>query len=341
MPRLSFVDQGPVSAEYGPAQTLRHTVELARLAEQIGYTRYWLAEHHGVNHMGIAAPEILIGHIADRTSRMRVGSGGMMLPNHSLLHLAEQFRTLETLYPGRIDLGIGRSTGTGDDPTKNALLRSPSSPGEFARQLRQLLGVCGRGELDPDDPYASVFASPQDAVLPPAFVLGSSIGSAEVAASAGLGYAFLAVNQDPSVAIAALRGYRTRFACRPGGRAPYSIIACRTWVGADDEHARALASSERLAVLDHLAGTPRALEPAEKAVARQLTDAQRSLEQTIDYRTDVVGSTRTVAAKIAELVAATGADEVMAISNVHDPADRQDCLRRLAIAAEVSPSPVT
>ncbi|WP_308199112.1 MsnO8 family LLM class oxidoreductase [Saccharothrix sp. S26] len=131
MVALSLVDQGPVSEETPPSQALRHTVDLARLADEIGLTRYWLAEHHGVRNMAVAAPEVVIGHIADRTTRLRVGSGGIMLPNHAPLHVAEQFRTLEALHPGRIDLGVGRSTGTGDDATRDALLRTPDGLERF------------------------------------------------------------------------------------------------------------------------------------------------------------------------------------------------------------------
>ncbi|HWE87997.1 MAG TPA: LLM class flavin-dependent oxidoreductase [Pseudonocardiaceae bacterium] len=340
MTALSFVDQGPVSAEHSPRQTLGHTIELARLADELGYTRYWLAEHHGVHNMGIAAPEILIGHVAGRTSRIRVGSGGMMLPNHAPLHVAEQFRTLEALHPNRIDLGVGRSTGTGDDPTKAALLRTPDGLARFGQHLSQLLGVGGLRELDPDDPYAPLFASPSDVPLPAVFVLGSSSGSAETAARAGLNYAFFAVNQDPALAFEALRRYRERFTPARPGDEPHAILACRIWVGEDDEHARALAASERLAVLDYLTGNPAALEPMEKALARPLTDAQLAVRETLDYRPDIVGDTEAAAARIAQITAASGADEVMAIANVHDPVERRDSLRRLAVAVGLCPAPV-
>ncbi|WP_131785889.1 LLM class flavin-dependent oxidoreductase [Protofrankia symbiont of Coriaria ruscifolia] len=340
MVALSIVDQGPVSAQTSPAQTIGHSVELARLAEEIGYTRFWVAEHHGVRNMAFAAPEILIGHIADRTSRLRVGSGGIMLPNHTPLHVAEQFRTLEALHPGRIDLGLGRSTGTGDDPTRDALLRFPDALDRFGEHLRQLLGVGGRVPLDPDDPYRELIASPAGVPLPAVFLLGSSVSSAELAARAGLSYAFLCVNQDPEVAARALRRYRALFAPAEDGDRPLALLATRIWVGENDEHGEALASPERLAVLDYLTGDPRPLEPVERALARRLTDAQLAARDKLDFRGDVVGGVDRVASRLAELVEASGADEVMAISNIHSPEDRRDSFRRLAVAAGLCPVPV-
>ncbi|CAO5189528.1 Luciferase family oxidoreductase, group 1 [Frankia sp. AiPs1] len=359
MVALSFVDQGPTSAETPGARSLRHSVALAQLADELGYTRYWVAEHHGVRNMTIAAPEILIAHIAERTSRLRVGSGGIMLPNHSPLHVAEQFRTLEALYPGRIDLGIGRSTGTGDDPTRDALLRTPDGLDRFDEHLRQLLAVGGRGDLPADDPYRGLIASPAAVPLPPVFLLGASVRSARLAGQAGLGYGFLGVYQDPAVAIEALRAYRASFVPRvgalrvdapdadvpgadvPGAKAdrPTAILAVRVWVGEDDEHAAALAAPERLAVLDYLTGNPSPLESVERALARRLTDAQLAKRETLDARGDVTGGVERVAARLAELADASGADEIMAISNIHDPEDRRDSLRRLALAAGLRPAP--
>ncbi|AEH09359.1 MULTISPECIES: LLM class flavin-dependent oxidoreductase [Protofrankia] len=343
MVALSLADQGPVSAQTSPARTIGHSVELAQLAEELGYTRFWVAEHHGVRNMAFAAPEILIGHIADRTSRLRVGSGGIMLPNHTPLHVAEQFRTLEALHPGRIDLGLGRSTGTGDDPTRDALLRTPDALEKFGEHLRQLLGVGGRVPLDPDDPYRELIASPAGVPLPAVFLLGSSVSSAELAARAGLSYAFLCVNQDPDVAVQALRRYRVLFTPVAEGDRPLAILATRIWVGEDDEHGEALAAPERLAVLDYLSGDPRPLESVEQALARtsRLTDAQLVARDKVDLRGDVVGGIDRVAGRLAELVEASGVDEVMAISNIHNPEDRRESVRRLAVAVGLCPAPVS
>lgn len=344
MVAISIVDQGPVSAETGPAQTLHETVELARLADEVGYTRFWVAEHHGVRNMGIAAPEIVIGHLAGRTRRLRIGSGGMMLPNHAPLHVAEQFRTLEALYPARIDLGVGRSTGTGDDATRDALLRTPDGVEMFGEHLRHLLGVGGRLKLAPEDRYSVLTASPDGVPLPPVFLLGASVGSAETAARTGLGYAFLSVNQDPENADRALRRYRELFVPAFEGDRPCAILAARIWVGEDDEHASALAASERLAVLEYLTGNPSALEPVDRALSRRLTDAQLAARDTLDLRSDIVGGVSHVEQRLAEVVQTSGADEVMAISNIHDPEDRRKSFRRLAQAAGLGPasaSPIT
>ncbi|MGI8305829.1 LLM class flavin-dependent oxidoreductase [Saccharopolyspora hattusasensis] len=338
MVALSIVDQGPVSAETSPAQTLHETVELARLADEIGYTRFWVAEHHGVRNMGIAAPEVVIGHLADRTSRLRVGSGGMMLPNHAPLHVAEQFRTLEALHPGRIDLGVGRSTGTGDDATRDALLRTTDGVEMFGEHLRRLLGAGGRLKLAPEDPYSVLTASPDGVPLPPVFLLGASVGSAETAARTGLGYAFLSVNKNPANAASALRRYRELFVPAFEGDQPLAILAARIWVGEDEEHAAALAAPERLAVLEYLTGNPSALEPVDRALGRRLTDAQAAARDTLDLRADIVGGVDHVAQRLTALVDASGADEVMAISNIHDPEDRRGSFRRLAQAAGLAPA---
>ncbi|MGC0367607.1 luciferase family oxidoreductase group 1 [Rhodococcus sp. 27YEA15] len=330
---LSFLDQGPVSAATGPTQTLFETVRLAQLAEELGYVRFWVAEHHGVRNMAISAPEIMIGHIADRTSTIRVGAGGIMLPNHTPLHVAEQFRTLEALHPGRIDLGIGRSTGTGDEQTRAALLRHPDGIERFADHLAQLLAIGGKRDIDPTDPYRSLIASPGDAPLPDVFVLGSSVNSARYAGGAGLGYAFFCVNQRGDRAIDALRSYRENFVPAFPGARPRAILAIRVWVGDDQEHAEALAASERLAVLDFLAGDPRVLEPMDAALQRNLTSEQLVISETLDTTSDVVGDVETVRRRFADLLDSTGADEIIAISNIHDPAQRRGCLRRLAEAA--------
>ena len=334
---LSYVDQGPISAETGPAATLHHTVELARLADDLGLTRYWLAEHHGVRNMGVSAPEILIGHIASRTTSIRVGSGGIMLPNHAPLHVVEQFRTLEALHPGRIDLALGRSTGTGDSQTRDALLRTPDGLERFGDHLAQVLQIGGLREVGPP---GRLLANPADVALPPVFVLGSSAGSAEAAARLGLGYAFFTVYQPPEAVVTALRRYRETFTPARPGDCPWAIAAARVWVGDDAEHAEALAASERRAVLDYRTGNPGPLLPMQEALALPLTDAQRAAAAGLDHRSDILGDVDTVARRIAELAASSGADEVMAISNIHDPAERRRALRRMAVAVGQAPAGV-
>jgi luciferase family oxidoreductase group 1 len=326
---LTIVDQGPASAETGPAATLRESVRLAMLAEDWGYRRYWFAEHHGVRNMAVAAPEILAAHVAAQTGTIRVGTGGMMLANHTPLHLAEQFRTLEALHPGRIDLGVGRSTGTGDDATRDAVRRAGASPADLDR----LLSLVGARPASDDGAYATLSASPSDAPAPEVVLLGSSVSSAEAAARLGLPYAFFGVYQAPAAAVTALRRYRELFRPFRAGDQPHAILAARVWVGDDDAHAAALAWPERLAALDYLTGTPRALCSIEDAARRTLTEAQQAQHAALDYESDIVGGVVEVRAELRKLVAETGADELAAVSNIHNPADRRASFERLAIAA--------
>ena len=189
---LSVLDVSPVSSGSNGAQALRNTLELARLADQLGYERYWLAEHHNLPSIASSAPEIMIGHAANITERIRVGAGGIMLPNHAPLKVAETFRVLEALHPGRIDLGIGRAPGT-DPVTATALRRSPDGleAEDFPQRFGELLAFSGDG-FPEDHPFRSVVAMPNHVRLPPIWLLGSSGYSARAAGQMGFGYAFAA-----------------------------------------------------------------------------------------------------------------------------------------------------
>src|SRR5919202_1396689 len=191
MPKVSVLDLSPVPAGAPEAQALRNTLDLARHAEGLGYHRYWLAEHHGGAMVASSAPEVLIGHVAGATTRIRVGSGGMMLPNHSPLRVAEQFKVLEALHPGRIDLGIGRAPGT-DQLTALAIRRSRQAlvADDLPDQLGELLAFAGSREWPADHPFGHVRAAPTEVPLPPVYLLGSSEYSAQVAAVNGFGFAF-------------------------------------------------------------------------------------------------------------------------------------------------------
>ena len=204
---LSVLDLSPVSTGSTSAQALRNTVDLAQLADELGYTRHWLAEHHNTRLIASSVPELMIGHVANATKRIRVGSGGVMLPNHSPLHVAEAFRVLEALHPGRIDLGLGRAPGT-DTVTALALRRSRQAvfSDEFPQQLDELLGFLS-DDFAEEHPFRHVKAMPMDVGTPEIWLLGSSDFSAQLAAKLGLGFAF-AHHIQPSPAIAALRMYR-------------------------------------------------------------------------------------------------------------------------------------
>ena len=210
---VSVLDLVPVGSGSTATEALRHSLELAQFADRAGFTRYWFAEHHGMPSIASSVPEILIARTAAATERIRVGSGGIMMQNHVPLKLAEAFHTLEALYPGRVDLGIGRAPGT--DPTTSRALR-PFSPAQFTEQLNEMTGMSG-ATLGGDHPFKSVRVVPAGVELPPIWLLGSSGASAELAGAMGLGYSF-ASHFSPAPAAPALDAYRAAF--RPSARFP-------------------------------------------------------------------------------------------------------------------------
>ncbi|MFC0440042.1 MsnO8 family LLM class oxidoreductase [Kutzneria buriramensis] len=325
MPIFSVLDQGPVRHDIGPRQALCDSLTLAKALDRLGYARMWVAEHHGTASRAIAAPEILIGRLASVTERLRVGAGGIMLPNHAPLHVVEQFRTLEALFPGRIDLGIGRATGANNDVTAAALRREPETRDSFDRQLALVLAFAGLGPFPAGAP-AEIRVMPDDVALPPVVLLGASTSSAEAAARLGLPYALSAGFRDPALAVAALRRYRAAFE----GDRPHAILVLRVWVGEDDAHGEAIAASERLANVQQLAGDPQPLRPAEQALAHRYSAAERRIADPLDLRSDLAGGPELVRTRLAELADAAGADEVMVVSNTYDPNDRIASCRRLA-----------
>ncbi|AKJ08810.1 luciferase [Streptomyces incarnatus] len=338
MTALSVLDQGPVRVGGAPGHALHDALELARVVEELGYRRYWVAEHHSTAMMGTSAPEILIGHLAAHTTRLRLGTGGMMLPNHRPLHLAEQFRTLNALYPGRIDLGVGRSSGTGDETTAAALGWSRERSDRFEELLAELLGHGGLRPLPAEHPYATLRAVPVEVPLPPVHVLGSSVSSAERAARAGLPYAFFAAYVNPDVAVTALRRYREAFVPHTPDARPHAVLALRVWAGEDDEHAHRIAAPAKLAVLQILTGQDPRLVPEETALAHRPTEAERAVAAPLDQRSDVIGGPDTVRERLEALTEASGADEIMALTNTYDPGERRASYRRLAEALRITPA---
>ena len=245
---LSVLDISPVPSGSSSSDALRNTLDLAKLTDALGYRRYWLAEHHNTPLIASTSPEVMIGHVADVTQRMRVGSGGIMLPNHAPLKVAETFRVLEALHPGRIDLGLGRAPGT-DSLTALALRRSREAvySDDFPAQLAELLAFFG-DDFPANHPYARVKAMPEDAATPEIWLLGSSEFSAQLAASAGLRFAF-AHHIQPEPAIRALRFYRDNFQPSRYLSAPESLIAVTVICAETDEQARELAAPAELTML--------------------------------------------------------------------------------------------
>jgi luciferase family oxidoreductase group 1 len=327
---LSVLDVSPVSSGSNSAQALRNTLDLARLTDRLGYERYWLAEHHNLPIIASSAPEVMIGHVANVTERIRIGAGGIMLPNHAPLKVAETFQVLEALHPGRIDLGIGRAPGT-DPVTATALRRSRNrlEAEDFPQQFAELLAFSGDG-FPKDHPFRSVIAMPSDVGLPPIWLLGSSGYSAKAAGEMGLGYAF-ASHFSPTDPAPAMRAYRESFEPSESFECPSAVLAVAVICAETNERAEELASSMELAWVRMRSGNPRPLPSPEEAMAYPYTPAERRLADA--YRTmQVVGDPSTVRTRIEELAGHTAADEVMATTNVYDHAER---LRSYELLAEV------
>jgi luciferase family oxidoreductase group 1 len=331
---LSVLDVSPVSSGSNGAQALRNTLELARLADRLGYERYWLAEHHNLPTIASSAPEIMIGHVANVTERIRVGAGGIMLPNHAPLKVAEAFRVLEALHPGRIDLGVGRAPGT-DPVTATALRRSEHGLGadDFPERFGELLAFSGDG-FPKDHPFRSVVAMPSDVGLPPIWLLGSSGYSATAAGKMGLGYAF-ASHFSPADPAPAMRAYRENFEPSKDFGCPSAILAVAVICGETGEHAQRLASSMELAWVRMRSGNPGPLPSPEEAMDSPYTPTERRLAEA--YRSiQVIGDPSAVRTRIEGLAECTLADEVMITTNVYDRTERLRSYERLAAAFETA-----
>jgi luciferase family oxidoreductase group 1 len=328
--RLSVLDLSPVSSGSNGAQALHNTLELARLTDQLGYERYWLAEHHNLPSVASSAPEVMIGHVASETSRIRVGVGGIMLPNHAPLRVVEIFRVLESLHPGRVDLGIGRAPGT-DPVTATVLRRSRDGQGadDFPQQFSELLAFSGDG-FPEGHPLRSVIAMPSDVGLPPIWLLGSSGYSASAAGQMGLGYAF-ASHFSPADPAPAMHAYREGFESSEDFERPSAILAVSVICAETNEHAEDLASSMQLAWVRMRSGTPRPLPSPKEAMNYSYDPAERRLADV--YRSmQVIGDPPAVRARIEELAQHTVADEVMVTTNVYDHDER---LRSYELLADV------
>ena len=322
---LSVLDLVPITVGGTASEALRRTVDLAQLADRLGYARVWYAEHHGMPSIASSAPEIIIGHVASQTERIRVGSGGVMLPNHAPLLVAERFHTLAALFPDRIDLGLGRAPGT--DPTHIRALRSFDAE-QFPHQLAELVTL-SRGGFPADHPFAGVRVTPVGVDLPPIWLLGSSGASAQFAGSNGLGYAF-ASHFSPTPAEPAFRAYRDAFEPSAAFPVPHAILAATVVCAETDAEARRLASTMELAWARIRTGRFEPLPSPEEALAHDYSPAEA--QAVALYRQmAVVGDPETVRAELTRRAEAAGADEVMLTTNVFDPDAR---LRSFELVAE-------
>ena len=327
--RLSVLDQSPIAEGSTGAQALANTLDLARLAEELGYHRYWVAEHHGGPSLAGPSPEVLIGPIASATSRLRVGSGGVMLPHYSPLKVAESFSVLSALFPDRIDLGIGRASGT-DPLTTFALQRDrrQAAPDDFPQQLAELLALL-EDRMPPDHPFARLAALPGRPEAPESWLLGSSPQSAIWAAQLGLPYAFADFINPRGAPIAA--DYRDRF--QDVGRLPAPVLAVGAWVvcADTDEEARRLASSGRMTLALLRRGQLVPVPPVEKALRFLGSDGHAAESG----RRAVVGAPETVRAQLESLAAEYGAEEVIAVTITHEHGARRRSYELLAEAFDL------
>ena len=326
VPPFSVLDLAPICEGGSAAETLRNSLELARHAERLGYERYWLAEHHNIPGIASSATSLVIAHVAAGTSRIRVGAGGIMLPNHAPLVIAEQFGTLATLFPGRIDLGLGRAPGT-DPRTAYALRRNltPSDSDQFPRDVVELLTYLGKPR-----PGQRVHAIPGEGTEVPVWILGSSLFGASLAAALGLPFAF-ASHFAPAQLMEALDVYRSKFKPSEWLPAPRVMVGSTVVVAPTDEEARFHFSSLQQAFLALRSNRPGRLPRPQEDFEQRLDSVERELLGEA-LSCAFVGAPETVRRGLEGFLARTGADELIVSGQIHDHAAR---LRSYAMLAEV------
>jgi len=319
---FSVLDLSPVIQGGDVRQSLDASLALAQAAERLGFTRFWLAEHHNMPGIASAATPLVIGHVAAGTTTIRIGSGGVMLPNHAPLVIAEQFGTLEALHPGRIDLGLGRAPGT-DGETARALRRYFDAADQFPRDVLELQAF-----LAPATPGQRVRAVPGAGSRVPIWLLGSSLFSAELAAQLGLPYAF-ASHFAPEMLLQALRIYRDNF--RPSEQLdrPHAMAVINVFAADTDEEARIVSTSMQQAFAAVVRGRPDLLQPPVTDIDAVLSaQEQAAVRGRLQY--SAIGGPETVRRQIADFIALTGVDELMVTGMIFDPAAR---IRSLEITA--------
>ncbi len=325
---LSVLDLAPIAQGGTPAQSLRNSADLARHAERLGYHRFWVAEHHGIPGVASAATAVVIGHVAASTSTIRVGAGGIMLPNHAPLLIAEQFGTLDALFPGRIDLGLGRAPGS-DQITARALRRSHDAADTFPSDVAELIALLG-----PAVPGQIVHAIPGEGTQVPIWILGSSLFGAQLAAAMGLPFAF-ASHFAPTHMMQAIEIYRARF--RPSQRCERPrVMLGATIIAADsDDEARWHFSSVVQTFVALRRGQPIQIPPPVDDIESMLTPLDLAqLAPILSH--SIVGDPERVRSELSGLIARTGADEVIVASLIHDHAARVHSYEIVAAVQDLS-----
>ena len=305
MTPLSVLDLYPVTRGASPTSAIRDSTALARRVDELGYTRYWIAEHHNMPNIASAAPEVLIGHVAHETKRIRVGAGGIMLPNHTPLRVLEIFRTLEALHPGRIDLGLGRAPGT--DPVTSAALRR-TRENDVNERLAELFAFATRS-FPPGHPFADVEAMPSDAPVPPIWMLGSTSAGAAIAAQLGVGFAF-AGHFSMAEAERAVTVYRERFEPSPSMPRPYLIMAVNVTCAETDERAEDLSLAQRVAFARMATGEKGPFPSIEEARAHRFTREELAVVERFT-KGAIIGGPDRVKAGLEQVAKETTADELM------------------------------
>lgn len=326
---FSILDLAPVPAGSTPADALRNTLDLAQHAERWGYHRFWLAEHHNMVGIASAATSVVIGHVAGGTRTIRVGAGGIMLPNHAPMVIAEQFGTLESLYPGRIDLGVGRAPGT-DQQTVRALRRHPAGPDSFPQDVLEL-----RAFLGPVQDGQRIQAVPGAGLNVPLWILGSSLFGARLAAELGLPYAF-ASHFLPEALMTALDTYRRAFKPSKQLERPYAMAGVNVFAADTDADARALFTSAQQQFTNLIRGTPGRLPPPIEDIEGYWTPAEKAHVSAM-LACSFVGRPDLVHRQLRQFAERTGVDEIIVASAIHDHAAR---LRSYEMLADVLVSSV-
>ena len=321
---FSILDLSPIIEGGDAAQSFRNTLDLARHGERWGYHRFWLAEHHGMPGIASAATAVLIGHVAGGTSTIRVGAGGIMLPNHSPLVIAEQFGTLESLFPGRIDLGLGRAPGS-DQLTARALRRNLGSDADqFPQDVVELMDYFAATRRH------AVRAVPGAGLNLPIWILGSSLFGAQLAADLGLPYAF-ASHFAPAQMMQAITVYRSTFKPSAQLEKPYVMLGFNVFAADTEDEARLLATSAQQAFINLRSGHPKPLPPPMDGYLNRIDPRERALLDQI-LSCSAIGSRDIVKRKLEEFIEQTGADELMITSQIFDHAAR---LRSYEITADI------
>jgi len=321
---FSILDLSPILEGSDAAQSFRNSRDLAQHAERWGYRRYWLAEHHGMPGIASAATSVLLAYVGAATRTIRIGAGGIMLPNHSPLVIAEQFGTLESLYPGRIDLGLGRAPGS-DQATARALRRNlMSDSDEFPQDVVELMDFLS------DSPQQSVRAVPGTGLKVPVWILGSSLFGAQLAAALGLPYAF-ASHFAPAQMMQAIALYRANFKPSAKLAKPYVMLGFNVFAADTQEDAALRATSMQQAFVNLRSGRPAKLPPPVQDYPQRVGPQERALLDSV-LSCSAIGSPDTVRAQLQAFIARTGADELMIASQIFDHAQR---LRSYEIAAQI------